>query len=219
MLERIRSARTRLEKRQAWEPMLRKYEPLVAHVCRHMMGPAGSPEDVCHEALVRIMKGLPGFDGRSKVSTWMYRVAVNTCITHLRHTIRDQDRQPLVLDRTLSNHTEKSVGLGKILEQSREPDAASRVEQDDSRALVFEALERLDPDLRGVLLLRDAQGLDYGQIAEVLGVSMGTIKSRIFRARAALRLAVEQVRASRLGPNEVQQETGSADEPEGTQDG
>ena len=217
MLERIRSARTRLETRQAWEPMLRKYQPMVAHVCYQMLGPHGSPEDACHESLVRIMKGLPGFDGQAKVSTWMYRVAVNTCINHLRARIRDQERQPTGLDQTFTNHSAPPTSLSKIIEQSREPDVASSVEQEDSRALVLEALDNLDPDLRGVLLLRDAQGLDYAQIAEVLGVRMGTIKSRIFRARSALRQAVQRVRAGRLGPNEVTD--GSSDDPEGVRDG
>ena len=95
--------------------------------------------------------------------------------------------------------------MADLLPQSREQSVADSVEQEDQRALVIEALDQLDPDMRSVLLLRDAQGLEYVQIAELLAVQIGTIKSRIFRARLALRQAVERVRAGRLGPNDVAQ--------------
>lgn len=89
---------------------------------------------------------------------------------------------------------------------SRELDAEGRVEEDEQRALLSAALVRLDPEPRAILVLRDVRGLDYDQIAEVLGVPVGTVKSRLFRARVALREMIEALeggRPARSGEEEV----------------
>lgn len=207
MLERIRQATTPDEKRQAWEPLLVRHQPMMHALCRQMLGPRGSIEDACHDALVRVMRGIDSFDGSAKLSTWIYRVTMNSCLSRLRQEGR---RKARVVSGDAPRGSrqgsgESTASLADLLPQYREPLGTSRVEQQDQRDLVIEALGRLDPDLRSVLLLRDAQGLDYAQIAELLEVRVGTIKSRIFRARLALRQVVESVRAERLGPNELAQ--------------
>ena len=206
----IRAAETPAETRAAWEPLLARYQPMMHSLCRQMLGNSGQTEDACHDALVRVMRGFHTFDGNAKVSTWMYRVTMNSCLSRLRKDTRR--RAKVVGENTLRGPKPGSEGvgtsLGDILPQSREPSVAGSVELGDQRALVIEALGQLDPDLRSVLLLRDAQSLDYAQIAELLEVRVGTIKSRIFRARLALRQAVERVRAGRLGPNETAQAEG-----------
>lgn len=204
LIARIHSATSSEDKRAAWEPLLLRYQPLVHSVCRQMMGRAGPVDDAAHDALVKIMRGLHTFDGSSKLSTWIYRVTMNSCLTRLRGDSRR-------LARVVSGNTPVSGARGgdqrqkttiqDLLPQTREPGAASGVEQGDQRALVMEALNRLDPDLRSVLLLRDGQGLQYTQIADLMEVRVGTIKSRIFRARLALRQMVEHVRAERQGPS------------------
>lgn len=200
----IRAAETPDEIRAAWEPLLIRYQPMMHSLCRQMLGQSGQTEDACHDAMVRVMRGFHTFDDKAKVSTWIYRVTMNCCLSRLRKDTRRKAR--VVSESTLNRPKPRSGGSGAslsdLLPQSREPSAAGSVEQGDQRALVIEALGHLDPDLRSVLLLRDAQSLDYAQIAELLEVRVGTIKSRIFRARLALRQAVERVRAGRLGPNE-----------------
>jgi len=201
----IRAAETPAEQRAAWEPLLVRYQPMMHSLCRQMMGRNAPVDDACHDALVRVMRGFHTFAGDAKVSTWIYRVTMNSCLSRLRKDSRQKSRT--VSETTLRTLKPGSEGvsstLADLLPQSREHCAAGSVEQEDQRALVIEALDLLDPDMRSVLLLRDAQGLEYVQIAELLAVQIGTIKSRIFRARLALRQAVERVRAGRLGPNEV----------------
>ncbi|GAB5497274.1 MAG: RNA polymerase sigma factor SigM [Phycisphaerales bacterium] len=205
LLARIRDAHSPAEKRDAWEPLLVRYQPLIHGLCRQMLGPRGAIEDACQDALVRVMRGIDSFDGKAKLSTWIYRVTMNSCLSRLRKDNRRKAR--VVSGNAPTGSKQGSDGpasmLTDLLPQYREPIGASRVEREDQRDLVIEALGRLDPDLRSVLLLRDAQGLDYAQIAELLEVRVGTIKSRIFRARLALRQVVESVRAERLGPNEL----------------
>lgn len=205
LLARIRDAQSPAEKRDAWEPLLVRYQPLIHGLCRQMLGPRGAIEDACQDALVRVMRGIDSFDGKAKLSTWIYRVTMNSCLSRLRKDTRRKAR--MVSGDAPTGSKPGSDGsttlLADLLPQYREPIGSSRVEREDQRDLVIEALGRLDPDLRSVLLLRDAQGLDYAQIAELLEVRVGTIKSRIFRARLALRQVVESVRAERLGPNEL----------------
>ncbi len=207
----IRNADSPEELRKAWHDLLARFQPLMHSLCRQMLGRSSSADDACHDALVKVMKGFHTFDDRARVSTWIYRVTLNTCLSRLRKESRDQ---ALPLDSGPrggfgGGSSGPGSALSEFLPQSREPIPGRGVEQEDLRALVTEALGRLDPDLRSVLLLRDAQGLDYAQIAELLEVRVGTVKSRIFRARLALRQSVESVRAERLGPSE-------AKEPKGT---
>ena len=205
----IRSADTPEDLRKAWHDLLVRFQPLMHSLCRQMLGQSSSVDDACHDALVRVMKGLHTFDERARVSTWIYRVTLNTCLSRLRKEGRSQAM-------TLDSGPKSGFGgpgsaLSEFLPQSREPIPGRGVEKEDLRALVTEALGRLEPDLRSVLLLRDAQGLDYAQIAELLEVRVGTVKSRIFRARLALRQSVESVRAERLRPSEAKEPKGTTD--------
>lgn len=201
----IRSAESPEAVREAWRDLLVRFQPLMHSLCRQMLGPTAQIDDTCQDALIKVMRGLHTFDERARVSTWIYRVTVNCCLTQLR---KDGRHKTVTLDSGLKTASGPgSLGsrptLGDFLPQSREPIPGRSVQQEDQRALVTEALGNLDPDLRSVLLLRDAQGLDYAQIAELLEVRVGTVKSRIFRARLALRQSVESVRAARLGPSEA----------------
>lgn len=205
----IRSSASAESVREAWRELLVRHLPMVRVLCRQMLGRGPGAEDACQESVVRVMRGISGFDERSRVSTWMYRVALNTCLSRIRDEGRRGARS---LQAPPQNGQDEGFGgaargVGEIVAQSREPIPGVGVEQGDDRALVGEALLRLDPDLRSVLLLRDAQGLDYAQIAELLEVRVGTVKSRLFRARLALRQAFEGIRAERLGPRRARDGT------------
>jgi RNA polymerase sigma-70 factor (ECF subfamily) len=129
--------------------------------------------DMTQETFVKAIQGLRGFDQRSLLSTWLYRIATNACLSELR----------------ARRHRERAKGgetLGPTPE-SREPAASSGVEQEEVRRRLLEGLARVTDDQRAILVLRDVRGLDYGQIASVLRIAPGTVRSRLFRARAALR--------------------------------
>jgi RNA polymerase sigma-70 factor (ECF subfamily) len=156
--------------RSALDALLRRHVDMVHAVCVRLAGNPADGADATQEALLAIVRGLPRFDGRSSVRTWMYRVATNACLDELRR----RARRP-------------SVGL---------PDAVlERVERADGPALdtavvdrlsIDRALVELPEEFRVAVVLRDVAGFDYAQIAEVLDVPLGTVRSRIARGRDRL---------------------------------
>ncbi len=164
----------------ALDLLFQRVQPRIYGLCLRMLGRPEVASDVAQDAFLRMYEGLPGFDGRARFSTWSIRVALNCVYTHLRREkLRKHARLP----------DEESGGeLG-----TREPSPLSRVENKDLRRNVVTALGMVDLQARAILVLRDLQGLDYSDIAEVLGIPIGTVKSRLFRARTALRDALEQM--------------------------
>jgi len=182
-------ARTAGGERAAWEELLTPYQDRLMGVCVRMVGREAAP-DLVQTAMVKIIQGLASYDGQSKLSTWMIRVTMNACLSWLRS---EKLRRHARLDspapgRTASENATETHG--SVL-TSREPQAADRVELQEARQHLGAALALLEPEQRAILILRDAQGMDYDRIALVLGVPLGTVKSRLFRARAALRALIE----------------------------
>lgn len=175
--------------RGALGELLGAYERRVYHVCLRMVGSADDAAELTQEALLRAIQHSENFKGEAKFSTWLMRIAMNLCITHLR---KSKVRGSLSLDHTgPSGDGEASPPLKDLVSQNHEPSPDSRVQESEQLDRLARAVERLDPDLRGVILLRDLQGMEYQQVAEVLSVPVGTVKSRLFRARLALRTAME----------------------------
>lgn len=177
-------------------------EPRVYAVCLRLVGREEPAADLAQETFVKIIRGLPEFDGRSALSTWITRIAINTCLSWLRTRSR-------AAGRGRAPHTSR-IGPGQRPQRSkadadraeapvdraidpREPSPAWCVQWEERCRLVSAALAEISPDHRVALVLRDVRGMGYAQIAEVLDASVGTIKSRLFRARAALREAVERL--------------------------
>jgi RNA polymerase sigma-70 factor (ECF subfamily) len=165
--------------------LLRAYQRRIYAVCYRMVRDEHDARDLAQDAMVKVIQGLEGYDGRSKLSTWVIRISMNCCLSHLRkqrlrrHGSIDRDWPPGAagpLD---------AAGDGGELPPGR------GVEQTEMLGILSRALTTLDPPMRSVLVLRDMQDLEYSQIAEVLDIPVGTVKSRLFRARVALRLAVE----------------------------
>lgn len=186
---------------RAWHDLLSRYQDRLYGVCLRVLGDSPrsrqTAADLTQDAMVKIIQGLSTYDGSAKVSTWMIRVTMNVCLSHLR---AQKLRKHGSLDAPassgkLSDQSSGSGGgqtLGDLL-ANREQTPVDRVSLEQNRALVTAALALIDPEQRAILVLRDAKGLDYHQIAQVLGVPVGTIKSRIFRSRLALRDACEQL--------------------------
>jgi RNA polymerase sigma-70 factor (ECF subfamily) len=133
------------------------------------MGNDADAADALQEAMIAIVRGLARFDGRSAFSTWSYRVATNACLDELRR----RRRRPEPFE-------------DEALEAEGHDEAAAFVEAAGLRADIDAALATLSPEFRVVVVLRDLVGLDYAEIAEVVGAPAGTVKSRIARGRAAL---------------------------------
>jgi RNA polymerase sigma-70 factor (ECF subfamily) len=150
--------------------------------------------DLTHDALIKVIEGLDRYDGRAKLSTWVIRVTMNCCLSHLR---KQKLRRHASLDEPIEGGGTMGQNLGSEMGVNpggmAEPTGAERVERTEEEEVLVAALAAIDPQMRAVLVLRDLQGLDYQQMTEVLGLPVGTVKSRLFRARTALRTQVESM--------------------------
>jgi RNA polymerase sigma-70 factor (ECF subfamily) len=151
--------------RRALEDLLGRHYDRLHAVCRRMAGNDADGADATQEALIAVVRGLGRFDGTSKFSTWAYRVAVNATLDELRRRAR---RPAGSLDEVPATAAAVS-----------EPDVALRADVDA-------ALLKLPVEFRAAVVLRDLTGLDYAEIADVLQLPPGTVRSRIARGRAML---------------------------------
>lgn len=158
--------------RAALDVLLRRHHDRVRSVAARLTGNPADAADATQEALIAIVRGLPRFDGRSTFTTWLYRVTTNACLDELRR----RRRRPIPTLDADDAPAERGV-------PGREGAIVDRL-------LVDAALERLPDDFRIPVVLRDLADLDYAEIADVLDVPVGTIKSRIARGRAQLARAL-----------------------------
>ncbi len=150
---------------RALEALLRAHQGRLFAVCRRLTGSDADAADALQDALIAVVRGLPRFDGRSSFATWSYRIAVNASLDELRA----RSRRP---------RPEEAAGEAAV--------AADRADGVAERLDVDAALLQLAPDFRAAVVLRDVCQLDYAEIAEVLEVPPGTVRSRIARGRATL---------------------------------
>jgi RNA polymerase sigma-70 factor (ECF subfamily) len=158
--------------RDALDALLRRHFDRVHALCRRLVGNDADAHDATQEALIAICRGIGRFDGRSAFSTWAYRVATNVCLDELRRRAR---RPVVALDEARLERT-PAAGTGDGAVGDR---VAARHDVD-------RALATLHPEFRVAVVLRDLCELDYAEIAHVLGIPPGTVRSRIARGRAAL---------------------------------
>jgi RNA polymerase sigma-70 factor (ECF subfamily) len=153
--------------REALDQLLRRNVDMIHAVCARITGNPADAADAAQEALIAIVRGLPRFNERSSVRTWIYRVATNACLDELRR----RGRRPVATAAESFERADDEPGL----------DAGVA-----DRLSIAEALTRIPEEFRVAVVLRDVQGMDYAQIADVLDVPLGTVRSRIARGRAAL---------------------------------
>ena len=168
--------------------LLESYQDRLFGVCFRMVGDPELARDLTQDAMVKIIQGIDRFSGRSKLSTWMIRVTMNVCLTELR---RLKLRRHASLDRPVREQGGEPGPTHASVLASGEPGAASGVEHRETLERLSTAMRLIGHDQRALLILRDMQSLDYKQIAELLDVPVGTVKSRLFRARVALREQIE----------------------------
>ena len=160
--------------RNALDQLLRRHYDRIYAVCRRLTGDA---DDACQEALIKITRSLPRFDGRAAFGTWAYRIATNASLDELRKRKR---RSRL---HSINPRTDDSDGVEP---EVIDPMAAKRIDAIDDRLAIDEALRELSDDFNAAVVLRDVADLDYDEIADILEIPVGTVKSRIARGRAAL---------------------------------
>lgn len=194
IIDRIRATPSAAERQAAWAELLQAHEDRIFATCLRMVRDYETARDLTQDSMVKVIQGLDSFDNRARFSTWLTRVAMNVCISHMR---KRKLRRHASLDAPMGGEGDaRGRSFSDALEAAPEPSGHERVERREDRDMLLAALDTLDPDHRAVLVLRDGQDLDYQQIGDVLGVPIGTVKSRLFRARAALREAIEKQQSS-----------------------
>jgi RNA polymerase sigma-70 factor (ECF subfamily) len=161
----------------AFGELVRRYQDRLYSTAYRLVGNAEDAQDVVQDSFLNAYQSLDSFKGDSRFFTWLYRIAVNTAISHKR-------KQRVVLSIDGGRHGENNVQPMDVSEYSRPGEALERA---DEERRIQHALSRLSPEHRAVLVLKDMEGQKYEAMAEVLQVPIGTIRSRLHRARAELR--------------------------------
>ena len=162
----------------AFETLVLEYEKNVYNIALRMTGNSEDAADMTQEAFIKAYNSLQSFRGDSKFSVWLYRIVSNVCLDFLR----SRNRRP-----TVSLSVEDDDGEDAqldVADESQSPELL--LDRKLTRESVRRGLDSLPPDYRQILLLREIQGLSYDEISQALGLEVGTVKSRIFRARKRL---------------------------------
>jgi RNA polymerase sigma-70 factor (ECF subfamily) len=167
----------------AWEELVERHHRRIYNICYRFAGSADDAQDLTQEVFIKIYRTLGSFDTeRGAFMTWVTTMTRNLLVDHFRKT--KQDRMTDSLDAAPSEHEDALPLSEQIRDQSATPDA--RAQSSEVSEAVHQALQKLSPDLREAVILRDLQDMDYREIATVLKVPEGTVKSRINRGRAEL---------------------------------
>ena len=163
--------------RRAFDLLFLRYQHKIhALVGRYL--PPDEVEDVAQEAFIKAFRALPRFRGDSAFYTWLYRIAINTA----KNQLASRRRRPLPV--ALDADDDAAGEAAEALKDDQDPEGAAR--GDELKAAVAAALEALPEDLRSALTLREFDGLSYAEIATIMACPVGTVRSRIFRARESV---------------------------------
>jgi RNA polymerase sigma-70 factor (ECF subfamily) len=185
--ERLLVSRSKAGDIAAFEELIGAYQKKIFNLAYRIIGNYDDAADLAQEALIRIFRSIGGFKEQSSFSTWIYRITTNVCLDEIR---KRKSKKEYSLDE------EVQVDDGQLKRQvmSEDPGPDEVFEREELRSMVKDAIDKLPEEQRIVITLRDIQGLSYDEIAEVLDCPGGTVKSRISRARQALK----KVLSSRL---------------------
>ncbi len=164
-----------------------EHQRMVFQLAYNLLGDQEEALDLSQEVFLRVFRTLPAFRGQSSLRTWIYRIVVNQASNRQRWWRRRHRASQVSLDAHLEAHGDVAV--------SREPAPDRMLAQKEMTARLWRAMERLPFDQRTALILREIEGLRYEEIAFSLGVAVGTVKSRLTRARQALRTELAEMTA------------------------
>lgn len=173
--------------RRAFDEVVKQFKDKIFGLIYRMMGDPQEAEDVAQEVFVTLFTAVEGFRGEARLSTWLYRIAVNHCKNRLKYLDRRKKWQQQSLDQMTDRELPQSGNAGKGSLGSSIPRPDHMAEGLQMERIVQRELKGMEPDQRMLILLRDVQGLAYQEIEEITGLALGTVKSRLHRARMALK--------------------------------
>ncbi|MBE6022731.1 MAG: sigma-70 family RNA polymerase sigma factor [Cellulosilyticum sp.] len=168
---------------QAFEKLILLYEEKIYTICLRLLKQPDEAFDAAQEVCIKIWKQLKNFKGDAKLSTWIYRIAINTSLDLLR---QQKKRQEQIVLLTENDNLEKSKDLHQW------DDLSTQLSEKEGLNVLWQAMQELKEDDRIIIVLRDIEGYSYDEIALTLGISIGTVKSRLSRARIKLKKILEQ---------------------------
>ena len=172
LLDRLRAGDPR-----AFEDLVRRYQHRVFGVALRMLQNPAEAEDIAQDVFLRVHRAIGTFRGDAKLSTWLYGIASNLCLNRLASA-----------SRTRTRHDEDAL----MQAASDVPDATAAMERTEVEAALHQAIAELPDERRIVVVLRDLEGLSYEEIAEALDLEVGTVRSRLHRARMDLKSKMER---------------------------
>ncbi len=173
--------RCRAGDRQAFTDVVRRYQDRAFNLAYRLLGNFDEARDTTQTAFIRAFESLDSFRGTSAFYTWLYRIVVNAALD----ARKARSRRP----ETSMEDLQEASGQTRreLLDNSLRNDPTARLIRHEQHQRIVEAINTLDAEHRVVVILRDVEGLDYGEIAQVTGIPAGTVKSRLHRARLLLR--------------------------------
>lgn len=165
--------------KDAFDRLVIKYQDKVFNLCYRFMGNYHDANDCAQDTFVKVFRSLKKFKGESEFSTWLYRIAVNTCKNKLSSLTYRVSKMMVRLDKPRT----------EIKDESNSPEA--EFEQSEKGRQIQKAIDALPEDYKTVVVLRDIEGLSYEEIAQITGYNIGTVKSKLARARGRLREKLE----------------------------
>lgn len=169
--------------RSAFDRIMLLHKNRVFSLCYWLLGDYQEANDAAQTTFVKVYRSLNGFRFESAFSTWLHRVAVNTCKNRIQSSEYREKKRTLSLD----NPGTPNEGDRPVEIQDPAPSPITRLEDKERRRRIRDAIGALAPEHREVVTLRDIQGLSYDEVARVAGVNIGTVKSRLSRARLELK--------------------------------
>ena len=171
----------------AFEELILKHEKIVYNVALGMMNHSEDAKDISQEVFLKAYRNIKNFDERSQFSTWLYRITTNTCIDEMR---KRKGKQSYSLEEELEN--EDGTMQRQIADEGDTPEES--ILREEQKSEIIQALDNLSEEHKAAVVLRDVKGLSYEEISEILELSLGTVKSRISRARNQLKTEILKIR-------------------------
>ena len=176
---------------KAIERLVLKYQNRIYNVILKICADPDDAAELTQETFVKIIENLAKFEGRSSFYTWAFRIAVNLtlnyCQRNAKLAVRSLDSEEAPCDHHATH------ALKELLSDESSPDPAAMAQNKEVYEIAIKAIRQLDEPQRAVIVLRDIEGMSYARIAEVLGVELGTVRSRLSRARNRLREILEAI--------------------------
>lgn len=172
----------------AFSELAESYQKKILNFTFRMLGNLEDAEDVTQEVFIKAFRNISKFDGKSSFSTWLYKIASNAATDELRK------RKRRGTDKVISLYQEDEDGEYELTVSTDGDEPYEKLQKKDAQKVLLDAIEKLGEEHKNVIIMRDVQNLTYDEIAKITGQSLGTVKSRISRARLILRKILEKNR-------------------------